>query len=60
MSDNSNPFHITLDDFYERIIKPRADAGDPAYQAVMESWKLTKEGKMTPALAREYAWKAMP
>ena len=55
-----NPSHLTLDDFYERIVKPKADAGVPAYQVMMEAWKLTKEGKMTPALARERAWKAMP
>jgi hypothetical protein len=55
-----NPSLLTLDDFYERIIKPKADAGVPAYQVMMEAWKLTKEGKMTPALARELAWKAMP
>jgi len=56
----NNPSHLTLDDFYERIVKPKADAGVPAYQVMMEAWKLTKEGKMTPALARELAWKAMP
>jgi hypothetical protein len=55
-----NPNHLTLDDFYERIIKPEAEAGDPACKFMMEAWKLTKEGKMTPALAREMAWKVMP
>jgi hypothetical protein len=57
---NDDPNHITLDDFYKRLIKPAAEAGDPACQIMMAAWKLTKEGKMTPAIAREYAWKVMP
>jgi hypothetical protein len=51
---------FTMDDFYERIIKPRASAGNVAAQTLLEARQLAKEEKLTPEKIRELAMKAIP
>jgi hypothetical protein len=51
---------FTMDDFYERIIKPRATTGNVAAQTMLEARQLAKEGTLTPEKVRELAMKAIP
>jgi hypothetical protein len=51
---------LTLDDFYERIIKPLADKGSFPHQVMIEVFEKTKNGEMTPSLARSYAELIIP
>ena len=51
---------MTLCEFYNNIVKPRADAGDPQYKLMWETWIETTKGLMTPERAREYAKKIIP
>jgi hypothetical protein len=61
MESDQNP--LTLDDFYERLVKPLADKGSVPHMLMMEAWELTKKGGMTPNLndtIREYVRKILP